>query len=268
MTPYAADLRLALDLADAADRLTLSRFLALDLVIETKPDLTPVSDADRATEALLRSELASARPDDAVVGEEMSDTNGSGSGRRWILDPIDGTKNYVRGVPVWATLIALIDDGSTADDAVVGVVSAPALGRRWWAARGAGAWLGGALIAEPRRLRVSDVAALPDASLSYSDRVGWADGGAAFGALANDVWRTRAYGDFWSHLMVAEGSVDIACEPSLSIWDIAALIAIIEEAGGRVTGTAGQPVLSGGGAVTTNGRLHDAVLARLGVAQP
>ena len=270
MSHYAADLRLALELADAADSLTLSRFQALDLVVETKPDLTPVSDADRATEVMLRARLAQERPDDAVVGEELGDTQGAGSGRRWILDPIDGTKNYVRGVPVWATLIALIDDGAAEDDAVVGVVSAPALGRRWWAARGEGAWLGGTLgghqDGSARRIRVSEVSAVPDASLSYSDRVGWPDGGVAFEALASSCWRTRAYGDFWSHLLVAEGSVDIACEPTLSVWDVAALVAVVEEAGGRITGTAGQPVLSGGGALTTNGRLHEAVVEQLRTA--
>ncbi len=266
MSHYAADLQLALDLADAADVLTLSRFQSLDLVVETKPDLTPVSDADRATEALLRERLAGARPDDAVVGEELGDTSGSGSSRRWILDPIDGTKNYVRGVPVWATLIALVDDGNPddPDHAVVGVVSAPALGRRWWAARGEGAWLGGSLTRTPRRLRVSEVSVLGDASVSYSDRAGWADGGAAFGELVRDCWRSRAYGDFWSHMLVAEGSVDVAVEPALSVWDVAALVAVVQEAGGRITGTAGQPVLSGGGALTTNGRLHDAVVHRLG----
>ena len=261
---YAADLALALAMADAADVLTLGRFQALDLVVETKPDLTPVSDADKTTEQLLRTRLAIERPTDLVVGEEFgADPHLVGAagaaGRHWILDPIDGTKNYVRGVPVWATLIALVD-GS---DVVVGVVSAPALGRRWWACRGAGSWAGGALVGEPRRLAVSQVASLSDASLSYSDTVGWPDGGTGFATLAGRCWRTRAYGDFWSHLLVAEGAVDVATEPELSIWDVAALVPRVEEAGGRITGCTGGSVLDGGGAVTTNGRLHQAALELL-----
>jgi histidinol-phosphatase len=261
---HAADLALALSMADAADMLTLDRFQALDLVVETKPDLTPVSDADRAAEQLLRTRLAAERPADLVVGEEFgADAPIAGTteaaGRRWILDPIDGTKNYVRGVPVWATLIALVDGA----DVVVGVVSAPALGRRWWASRSAGAWAGGALVGKPRRLAVSEVESLADASLSYSDTVGWPDGGTGFATLAGRCWRTRAYGDFWSHLLVAEGSVDVATEPELSIWDVAALVPVVEEAGGRITSRTGGPVLAGGGAVTTNGRLHDLTLELL-----
>jgi len=264
---YADDLALALQLADAADAVTLHRFLAADLVVQTKPDLTPVSDADRATEAMLRDRLARARPAGGVVGEEMPDTRGTaaapGSGRSWVVDPIDGTKNYVRGVPVWATLLALVDAG----EPVVGVVSAPALGRRWWGAAGSGAWLGGALAGAPRRLRVSGVGRIEDASLSYSDVIGWPDGGAAFRDLAGRCWRTRAYGDFWSHVLVAEGAVDLAVEPDLSVWDVAALVPLVREAGGRVTGWAGQPVLDGGGALTSNGRLHPEALEVLAVAR-
>ena len=255
----ADDLALALAMADAADVVTLDRYQSLDLVVETKPDLTPVSDADRATEQLLRDHLAKARPHDPVLGEEMGADTSITSGRRWILDPIDGTKNYVRGVPVWATLIALVDGA----DVVVGVVSAPALGRRWWAARGAGAWAGGPLVGAPKQIHVSEVGQLADASLSYSDAVGWPDGGAAFRDLAGRCWRTRAYGDFWSHLLVAEGAVDVAVEPELSIWDVAALVPVVQEAGGRVTGRTGGSVLDGGGAVSTNGRLHDEVLLLL-----
>jgi histidinol-phosphatase len=271
---FAADLALALAMADAADVLTLDRFQSLDLVVETKPDLTPVSDADRAAEQLLRARLAAERPDDPVLGEEFGAQLGAGqvagqvagqgagqggSGRRWILDPIDGTKNYVRGVPVWATLIALVHG----DDVVVGVASAPALGRRWWASQGAGAWAGGLLVGTPRRLAVSEVGVLADASLSYSDVVGWPDGGAGFTDLAGKCWRTRAYGDFWSHLLVAEGAVDVAVEPELSLWDVAALVPVVTEAGGRVTSCTGGSVLSGGGALSTNGRLHDTALALL-----
>jgi histidinol-phosphatase len=272
MSIYAADLALALELADAADTLTLSRFQALDLVVETKPDLTPVSDADRAAEQLLRAGLEAARPGDAVLGEEFGEAVGrddaAGPVRRWILDPIDGTKNYVRGVPVWATLIALVDEAAApsrdGSKVVVGVVSAPALGRRWWASRGSGAWSGGQLAPEPRRLAVSQVARLADASLSYSDAVGWPDGGTTFRDLAARCWRTRAYGDFWSHLLVAEGAVDLAVEPELSIWDVAALIPVVEEAGGRLSSRSGGASLEGGGALTSNGRLHLAALGVLG----
>ena len=251
-----ADLELALELADDADALTLARFRATDLVVDTKPDLTPVSEADRAVEERLRLHLARARPDHGVLGEEMGDHAGSGSGWRWVVDPIDGTKNYVRGVPVWATLIALQDDHSRT---VVGVVSAPALGRRWWAARGEGAFADGGPI------RVSQVADLSNASLSYASLSGWeaAGRGEAFLALARRFWRTRAYGDFWSHVLVAEGAVDVAAEPEVTLWDLAALQVIVEEAGGRFTDLGGTPTAAGGSAVTSNGRLHDEVLTAL-----
>jgi histidinol-phosphatase len=255
----ADDLALALAMADAADVVTLDRYQSLDLVVETKPDLTPVSDADRATEQLLRDHLAKARPHDPVLGEEMGADTSITSGRRWILDPIDGTKNYVRGVPVWATLIALVDGA----DVVVGVVSAPALGRRWWAAKGAGAWAGGLLVGAPKQIHVSEVGQLADASLSYSDAVGWPDGGAAFRDLAGRCWRTRAYGDFWSHLLVAEGAVDVSAEPEVSIWDVAALVVILEEAGGRVTGVDGAASPFAPSIVCTNGLLHVDVLGYL-----
>jgi histidinol-phosphatase len=259
--PYAEDLALALRLADAADAVTVARFRATDLVVETKPDLTPVTDADRATEATLRERLAAERPDDRVAGEEEGGvpSDGRWAGRSWVLDPIDGTKNFVRGVPVWATLVALVVDGRP----VVGAVSAPALGRRWWAARGSGAWTGGPLVGEPRRLRVSSVGDLGDASLSYSDRAGWSDGGTAFGDLAGRCWRTRAYGDFWSHVLVAEGAVDLAVEPELSPWDVAALVPVVEEAGGRMTATDGGDVLGGPGGLTSNGALHAAAVSAL-----
>jgi histidinol-phosphatase len=250
-----ADLALALELADDADALTLARFRAADLVVDTKPDLTPVSEADRAVEEALRRRLARERPGHGVVGEEMGDDPGAGDGWRWVLDPIDGTKNYVRGVPVWATLIALQHDGET----VVGVVSAPALGRRWWAARGGGAFAAGA------RLQVSAVADLADASLSYASLGGWEERGRgeALLGLARRCWRTRAFGDFWSHVLVAEGSVDVAVEPEVALWDLAALKVIVEEAGGRFTDLAGTPTDDGGSAVSSNGVLHDEVLAIL-----
>ncbi len=248
---YAADLALGLALADAADTLSLARFRALDLVVETKPDLTPVSDADRAVESALRDLLGQARPGDALVGEEFGDT-GDGD-RRWIIDPIDGTKNFVRGMPVWATLIAL----SAHDEVVVGVVSAPALGRRWWAARDAGAWTSD-LDGSVRRCRVSQVGALADAFLAYSSMNGWPGNG--FPELLGTVWRTRAFGDFWSHVLVAEGAVDVSCEPEVSLWDIAPLQVIVEEAGGRFTDLAGQARPDSGSIVCTNGLLHTATL--------
>jgi histidinol-phosphatase len=256
---HLADLELARSLADAADAVTLARFGALDLVVDTKPDLTPVSDADRTVERSLRAQLTVARPDDAVSGEEFGST-GAGS-RRWVIDPIDGTKNFVRGVPVWATLIGLVDG----DDAVVGVVSAPALSRRWWAARGHGAWMS-ILGSSPRRLRVSQVSELTDASLSYASLGGWAGRGRrdAFLALTDAVWRTRAYGDFWSYMLVAEGAVDLAAEPELSLWDMAALAPIVVEAGGRFSGLNGVDGPQQGNAAASNGRLHDALLAAVG----
>ena len=253
------DLALAHELADIADAITLDRFGAVDLRVEAKPDLTPVSDADLAVEQAIRAALAARRPDDAVLGEEDGET-GTGA-RRWVVDPVDGTKNFVRGVPVWASLIALQQDGSV----VAGVVSAPALGRRWWAARGLGAFAGGAL-ASSRRLQVSAVATLPDASVSYSSLTGWEEQGRLPGLLqlSREVWRTRAYGDFWSHVMVAEGAVDASFEPEVSLWDLAPLQVVVEEAGGRFTDLSGRARPDGGSVVCSNGVLHDEVLARLG----
>ena len=258
MPDYTADLDLALRLADAADAVTTSRFQAADLVVEAKPDLTPVSDADTATERTIRELIAVDRPGDAVSGEEYEST-GNGP-RRWVIDPIDGTKNYVRGVPVWATLIALLDG----DRARVGVVSAPALGRRWWAAQGTGAWAT-SLGSAPRQLHVSGVRDLADASLAYASLGGWAERGLRehFIALTDAVWRTRAYGDFWSYMLVAEGAVDIAAEPELSLWDMAALAPIVTEAGGRFTGLDGVDGVQQGDAAASNGLLHAGLLAAL-----
>ncbi|MBO3087796.1 histidinol-phosphatase [Cellulomonas dongxiuzhuiae] len=255
---YDDDLRLAHVVADTVDSLTMSRFKAQDLQVETKPDLTPVTDADRAAEDLVRSQLGRARPRDAVHGEERSDT-GHGP-RRWVVDPIDGTKNFVRGVPVWATLLALMDG----DEVVLGVVSAPALGRRWWAAKGTGAFTGKSLAAATR-LRVSGVERLEDASLSYSDLGEWEEHGRLdpFLDLSRRVWRTRAYGDFWSYVLVAEGAVDVAAEPELELYDMAALVPVVTEAGGRFTSLKGVDGPHGGNAVVTNGLLHDEVLAVL-----
>ena len=256
---YDDDLRLAHVIADQVDGVTMDRFKALDLEVETKPDTTPVTDADRQAEQIVRSQLSRTRPRDAVIGEEYGAT-GHGA-RRWVIDPIDGTKNFVRGVPVWATLIALVDG----DEVVVGLVSAPALGRRWWAAQGSGAWTGRSLAAATR-LAVSRVSRLGDASLSYSSLAGWEERGQldSFLDLTRDVWRTRAYGDFWSYVLVAEGAVDIATEPELAIHDMAALVPIVTEAGGRFTSLTGVPGPFGGSALATNGLLHDAALGYLG----
>jgi histidinol-phosphatase len=255
---YDDDLRLAHVICDQVDGVTMSRFKAQDLAVETKPDLSPVSDADRSAEELVRAQLRRTRPRDAVLGEEM-DPTGHGP-RQWVVDPIDGTKNFVRGVPVWATLIALIDHGAP----VLGVVSAPALGRRWWAANGSGAWTGRSL-SSASRIHVSSVSALEDASLSFSSLSGWEKQGRLENLLdlTRSVWRTRAYGDFWSHVLVAEGSVDIACEPELALHDMAALVPIVTEAGGRFTSLDGEDGPFGGNAVTTNGLLHKAVLDQL-----
>ena len=245
-------------MADAADNLTMRRFKAVDLQVETKPDLTPVSDADRTVEESIRGTLRRARPRDAVIGEEFGNTGTPGYGTRsWIIDPIDGTKNYVRGVPVWATLIALMEH----DEVVVGLVSAPAIGRRWWAARGAGAWTGRSLT-KATRCQVSQVGKLADASFSYSGIGGWQEAGRLenFLNLSQSCWRTRAYGDFWSHMMVAEGAVDLSAEPSLSKWDMAALTVIVEEAGGVWTDLSGTPSMAGGSFVCSNGSLHNEAL--------
>jgi histidinol-phosphatase len=254
------DLALALNLADRADALTSARFGALDLRIETKPDLTPVTDADRAVEADLRDVLARERPTDSIVGEEFGGVT-SFTGRQWIIDPIDGTKNFVRGVPVWASLIALLQDGVP----VVGAVSAPALRRRWWAARDQGAFadFDGT---PPRRLSVSSVAQLNSASLSFSSLSGWAQRGVrdSFIELTDAVWRVRAFGDFLSYCLIAEGAVDIAVEPEVSVWDLAALDILVREAGGTLTGLDGIAGPHRGSAVATNGLLHERVLERLG----
>ncbi|SCK12564.1 histidinol-phosphatase [Streptomyces sp. WMMB 714] len=262
MPDYHDDLRLAHVLADAADAATMERFKALDLKIETKPDLTPVSEADKAAEELIRTSLKRTRPRDAVLGEEFG-TEGHGS-RRWIIDPIDGTKNYVRGVPVWATLIALTELGEQGDQPVVGLVSAPALNRRWWAAKGGGAYTGRSL-SQATRLRVSQVEAVRDASFAYSSLHGWEERGMlpGFLELTRNCWRTRGYGDFWPYMMVAEGSVDACAEPELSLWDMAANAIIVQEAGGTFTGLDGQRGPHSGNAVASNGLLHEEVLGYL-----
>lgn len=239
-----ADLAFALELADVADALSLPRFRAADLRVETKPDLTPVTDADRAVEHALRERISAVRAGDGVLGEEEGD---SGGAVRWILDPIDGTRNFSRGVPVWATLVALERDGAV----TAAVVSAPALGRRWWAGRGAGAF------ADGEAIRVSRVSELRDASVSCSR-------GRDLAAFESRVWHARGIGDFWQHMLVAEGALEVAVDAELELWDYAAVELIVAEAGGRVTARDGSPPRPGRQLVASNGLVHDEALALLG----
>jgi len=248
------DLAFALELADLADSLSVPRFRAADLVVETKPDMTPVTEVDRTVEQALRDRISRDRPEDGVVGEEFG-LDGS-EAARWIIDPIDGTKNYVRGIPVWGTLIALERNGTIA----AGVISAPAMNRRrWWAARGEGAF------ADARPIRVSEVSRLDDAQLLYGGLKAWKKTGFLdrLLGLALRCWRGRGFGDFWMHMLVAEGAADIAAEPEVSLWDLAAVKLIIEEAGGRFTDLSGRATPSGGSALSTNGLLHEEVLSIL-----
>ncbi|SFQ21241.1 histidinol-phosphatase [Amycolatopsis arida] len=253
-----SDLTLALRLADAADEITTTRFRARDLSVRSKPDRTPVTDADTAVEDAVRAVLAVERPGDTVAGEERGGT-ASGTGRTWVLDPIDGTKNFLRGLPVWASLLALVVGGTP----VIGVVSAPALGRRWWAAAGGGAWVRDA--AGERRLAVSGVARLADAYLSTTHLGSWVEyhSREAYLALVDACWENRAFGDFWQHCLVAEGAIDVAAEAIVNPWDVAAAQVLVTEAGGRFTDLAGKPRFDGGSALSTNGHLHAEALALL-----
>ncbi len=265
------DLALAHALADMSDAITLDRYQAQDLVVTNKPDNTPVTDADRAVETAIREALATHRETDGLVGEEFGSDKGS-SGRYWVIDPIDGTKNFMRGVPTWATLIALVQvDAAGNEEVVVGIASAPALARRWAAAKGHGATVrfnsgnsdfeGGdtsgddfaysdsgsdftshVLAPSEKKISVSKVSSLTDASISYSDFVGWGERLEPFQKMLANAWRTRGIGDFWSHMLVAEGAVDVAIEPSLAVWDMAALDIIVREAGGTFTNTAARTV--------------------------
>jgi histidinol-phosphatase len=239
-----ADLELALRLADAADAVSLRHYRTL-LAVELKADLTPVTQADRDVEAELRRLLADARPGDAILGEEEG-TTGEG-GRRWLLDPIDGTRNYSRGIPVWATLLAL----QVEDEIGLGVVSAPALGRRWWAERGAGAYLDG----DP--IHVSTVSRVEEAVLSFALENGVPE-------IARRAWHARGFGDFWAHMLVAEGAVDGAFDAlGVSVWDLAAVQVVVEEAGGRFSDLAGEARIDSGNAVSSNGLVHEELLAAL-----
>ena len=255
------DLALALELADIADSITRERFRASDLKVETKPDMTPVTEADTAVERAIRDRLSTSRPQDAVIGEEYGDS-ADGGRRRWIIDPIDGTKNYVRGIPVWATLIALQDGERT----TVGAVSAPALGRRWWAADGAGAFVDDGLSEGLQRLSVSAVGGLGDAQLSISDLEQWDRIGRLdeLLSLARSCWRSRGFGDFWGYMLVAEGAAEVTVEPEVSLWDLAAPKVIVEQAGGRFTDLGGVATAAGGDAIASNGLVHDAALTIIG----
>jgi histidinol-phosphatase len=255
---YEKDLALALELADIADEISLARFRALDLHVENKPDRTPVTDADRSVELALKKLLAEKAPADALIGEEFGNTGAAS--RTWIIDPIDGTANYLRGVPVWATLIALAVDGKP----VVSVVSAPAMGRRWWAAPGIGA-ITSDIDGTTRTLKVSAISDLEHSSLSYNNLQLWDQAGmlTQLTQLSRKIWRTRAYGDFWSYMLLAEGAVDIVAEHDLKIYDIAALVPIVEQAGGQFTAIAGPLTAETSSVLASNGKLHAAVSAEL-----
>jgi histidinol-phosphatase len=266
---HSAELEFALTLADIADEISLARYRALDLVITTKPDKSPVTDADKSVETAISSAIHGKYPNDGIVGEEFGTSGSRGSrDRYWVIDPIDGTKNFLRGVPTWATLIALVEN----EDVVASVVSSPALYRRWYASVGGGAFVtegasGAGSPSEkksaPRKLAVSKVSQISDASIAYSDFQGWGARRANFEKLLDGAWRTRGLGDFWSHMLVAEGAVDVAIEPSLALWDMAALDLIVREAGGKFSSLDGVDGPFGPNAISSNGALHSAIVAAL-----
>jgi histidinol-phosphatase len=255
---YQNDLALALEAAELADAISLKRFQAIDLKVETKPDLTPVTDADKGVEEAFRKLISEKRPEDLIIGEEFGAPTSTDGKHYWVIDPIDGTKNFVRGVPVWATLIALINENN---EVVVGVASAPALGRVWFASKGNGAFV--KFNGETKKISVSKVSKISDASISYSDLLGWGDRRSKFVELQNKVWRTRSYGDFWSYVLVAEGAVDLATEPTLNLWDMAANEIIVREAGGTFTNLDGKAGPHGGNAVASNGLIHQEFLKEI-----
>jgi histidinol-phosphatase len=242
------DLRFAHELADLADAIAMARFRASDLRVETKPDLTPVSEADRAAEEAIRTHVASSGRGESVFGEELGDDGGD---RKWIVDPIDGTTNYVRGVPVWATLLALELEGAV----TVGLVSAPALGRRWWAVRGEGAFVEGA------RCRVSAVSRLEESAVSTTSARRMPEG---WRTIVQRAWSNRGFGDFWQHCLVAEGALDVATDgPYMQVWDYTAVRLLVEEAGGRCSQFDGSEPKPDGSFLSTNGALHDEVIGLL-----
>ena len=264
---YVSDLELIRRIGKAADAVSMARFLSMDLVIETKPDSTPVTDADKATEKCIREILETERPEDGILGEEFG-ADITGKKRYWVIDPIDGTKSFLRGLPVWSTLIALVEVDGDKHEVVVGLVSSPALARTWFATKGGGAYTtfdsdSNPHKGAPRKISVSKVSQIKDAHLGYSDFIGFGEHLAGFQSLFNEAWRTRAVGDFWSHMLVAEGVMDVAIEPSLALWDMAPLDVIVCEAGGTYTDLAGVPGPFGKSGVTTNGLLKDEVIKRL-----
>jgi histidinol-phosphatase len=266
---HSAELEFALTLADIADEISLARYRALDLVITTKPDKSPVTDADKSVETAISSAIHGKYPNDGIVGEEFGTSGSRGSrDRYWVIDPIDGTKNFLRGVPTWATLIALVEN----ENVVASVVSSPALYRRWYASVGGGAFVTegassagspGERKSVPRKLAVSKVSQISDASIAYSDFQGWGARRTNFEKLLDGAWRTRGLGDFWSHMLVAEGAVDVAIEPSLALWDMAALDLIVREAGGKFSSLDGVDGPFGPNAISSNGALHSAIVAAL-----
>ncbi len=256
---YEDDLRLALELADIADGITMLRYRSADLEVETKSDLTPVSESDKRAELALRDRLGDLRPDDAVIGEEFGgefDPANPPRGRTWVIDPIDGTKSYVRGMDTWTTLIALIEHG----EVKLGVVSMPALTKRWWAVRGHGAH------ADGQRMTVSNIADVAEAQFLWSGIEEWdAIGGfQKVVELGRRCWRTRGVGDAWQYMLVAEGAAEIATDPEATLWDLAAVSIVVEEAGGRFTSLAGEAGAGFGSGLATNGRLHAEALRALG----
>lgn len=259
-----SDVELLKELAALSDEISLARYNAQDLIVETKPDSTPVTDADRTVEERIRARLSQVRNTDLVVGEEFGRPTQIAPGSRyWVIDPIDGTKNFLRGVPIWATLIALVHRDMNGDDRVIaGLVSAPALFRRWYAALGFGAFTevnGGPAV----EIRVSKVASLEDASLSFSDLAGWGERRDSYLATLDRLWRVRGIGDFWSHMLVAEGAVDIAAEPTLALWDMAAVAIVVTEAGGVFSDLDGAPGPFGTGGISSNPQLHQQFVAAI-----
>jgi histidinol-phosphatase len=258
-------LALALAACDEADALAMRHFRR-DMVIQSKPDRTFVTEADQAIERRIRERIAAAYPDHGVVGEEFGTEPGQGR-VRWYVDPIDGTHNFMRGVPLFGTLLAVEADG----ELQVGVMSAPALGGRWYARRGGGAWASTAVgpdAGKERRIGVSRVDDLADTHLLYGSAQEIVESGAApgFRALIADVWRDRGFGDFWGYALVAEGAAEAMVEVGPKSWDLAAPLVIVEEAGGRVTDLSGQRTIHSGTVLASNGQVHDEVLARLGQA--
>jgi histidinol-phosphatase len=253
------ELDFALELAELADAFTLPRFENQDFALGWKDDHTEVTEADRGTESLLAERIIAARPEHAMLGEEHGIQGAAGSAWCWVIDPIDGTSGFVRGIPVWATLIALTH---REHGAVVGVVSAPALGRRWWAARGLGSF------ADGRRNQVSDISELGDAQLCVTFSPGWSELGLLqpLVALLSRARRARGFGDFWQHCLVAEGAVDVAIDAvGVKPYDLAAVKVIVDEAGGTFTDRNGVATHEHDTAISSNGALHAEVLAALAV---